>query len=272
MTRTTRFVLAGFGNVGRQIARAVLADPGSGLELAALAVRNSEAAEKAAAEIGLDVPIIRPEDAPGQARILVECATFEAFRTVTEPSLRAGSHVIVVSAGGLGANLDLLDVAEEHGATLHIASGALPGLDILRSAKEGGIRSVRLESHILPSSLANEPYVHKHAIDLSQADQSPVPIFEGSARKAAELFPRHFNVAVALSLAGIGLDRTEVRIRADGSIRGTEHTVLVESEVGDLSMTVKNKPSQENRRTSRLVAPSIIAALKELDAHLRIGS
>ena len=272
MTRTTRFVLAGFGNVGRQVARAVLADPSDDLQLAALAVRNRDSAKKAAAEIGLDVPFVSSEDAPGQARVLVECATFEAFRTVIEPSLRAGSHVIVVSAGGLGANLDLLDVAADHGATLHIASGALPGLDILRSAREGGIRSVRLESQILPSSLANEPYVNERSIDLSRADRSPVPIFEGSAREAAKLFPRHFNVAVALALAGIGLDRTEVRIRADGSIRGTEHTVLVESEVGELSMTVKNRPSQENRRTSRLVAPSIVAALKELGTYLRIGS
>lgn len=272
MMRTTRFVLAGFGNVGRQVARAILADPGDDLEIAALAVRNHDSAKKAAEDIGLDVPIISAEDVPGQARVLVECATFEAFRTVTEPSLRAGSHVIVVSAGGLGANLDLLDVAADHGATLHIASGALPGLDILRSAKEGGIRSVRLESEILPSSLANEPYVNERSIDLSRADQSPVPIFEGSAREAAKLFPRHFNVAVALALAGIGLDRTDVRIRADGSIRGTEHTVLVESEVAELSMTVKNRPSQENRRTSRLVAPSIIAALRELNAHLRVGS
>ena len=272
MMRTTRFVLAGFGNVGRQVARAILADTDGDLEIAALAVRNHDSAKKAAGEIGLDVPIVGPEDAPGQARVLVECATFEAFRTVTEPSLRAGSHVIVVSAGGLGANLDLLDVAADHGATLHIASGALPGLDILRSVKEGGIRSVRLESEILPSSLANEPYVNERSIDLSRADQSPVPIFEGSAREAAKLFPRHFNVAVALALAGIGLDRTEVRIRADGSIRGTEHTVLVESEVAELSMTVKNRPSRENRRTSRLVAPSIIAALRELNAHLRIGS
>lgn len=272
MTKTTRFVLGGFGNVGRQVARAVLADPAGRLEIAALAVRNREAAERAANELGLSVPLIGSVDAPAHAKILVECATFESFRELTEPSLRAGSHVIAVSAGALGANLDLVDIAESAGATLQIASGALPGLDILRSAKEGGIASVRLESQILPSSLEREPYVREQGIDLAKAKHGPVPVFEGSAREAARLFPRHFNVAVALALAGCGLDRTHVAITANGTIGGTEHTVVVESAVADLKMKVVNRPSPENRRTSRIVAPSIIAALKELGAPLRLGS
>lgn len=272
MTRITRFVLAGFGNVGRQVARAVLADPAGRLEIAALAVRNRESAKRTADELGLAVPLIGPADAPAHAEVLVECATFESFRELTEPSLRAGSHVIAVSAGALGANLDLVEIAESAGATLQIASGALPGLDILRSAKEGGIDSVRLESQILPSSLEREPYVREHGIDLAKAERGPVPVFEGSAREAARLFPRHFNVAVALALAGCGLDRTQVAIRANGTIGGTEHKVVVESAVAGLEMKVVNRPSPENRRTSRIVAPSIIAALKELASPLRIGS
>ena len=92
------------------------------------------------------------------------------------------------------------------------------------------------------------------------------------AREAARHFPRHFNVAVALSLAGIGLDRTLIEILADGRIPGARHTVRVKSEVVELEMTSQNFPSPENNRTSRIVAPSILAALRELREPVRVGS
>ena len=148
----------------------------------------------------------------------------------------------------------------------------MPGLDILRAAREAGIRSVRLTSHIRPESLAHESYVAERGIDLSPAGTAPVAIFSGSAREAARCFPRHFNVAVALSLAGIGLDATEIEIFADGRLPGARHTVRVVSEAIELEMTSQNLPSPENNRTSRIVAPSILAALRELRAPLRVGS
>ena len=79
-------------------------------------------------------------------------------------------------------------------------------------------------------------------------------------------------MAVALSLAGIGLDRTEIEIFANGRLPGARHSVLVKSDVIDLEMTSQNYPSPENNRTSRIVAPSILAALRELNAALRVGS
>ena len=79
-------------------------------------------------------------------------------------------------------------------------------------------------------------------------------------------------MAVSLSLAGIGLDRTEVEIHANGTLPGARHTIKVKSDVVDLEMTSQNYPSPENNRTSRIVAPSIMAALRELNTPIRIGS
>lgn len=264
--------LGGFGNVARQLVRAIQADPELGLEIGAVSARDLDAARTRAKEIGLAVPVVSAERLPEHGRVIVECATYDGFRAIVEPAVRAGCHVVCVSIGALGVNTDLIDLATEHGATIQIASGAIPGLDIVRSAREGGIATVRLISHILPRSLLHEAYVTARGLDLSLAEQEPMQIFSGTAREAAKHFPRHFNVAVALSLAGIGLDRTEIEIYADGRIPGARHTVRVKSEVVELEMTAQNFPSVENNRTSRIVAPSILAALRELRAPIRVGS
>ncbi len=267
-----RIALGGFGNVAGQLVHMIAARPDLGLEIAAVSARDLDAAKSRARDAGLDVPVVAATELPNHAKVIVECATYDGFRDVVEPAVRASAHVVCVSVGALGVNLDLIDLAREHGATIQIASGALPGLDILRAAREGGLKAVTLTSRIVPDSLAREAYVAEQGIDLAAAKRGPVPVFAGPAREAALHFPRHFNVAVALSLAGLGLDETRVEIFADGTVPGTRHTVRVVSEVAELEMTSQNFPSPANKRTSRLVAPSIIAALRELDAPLRIGS
>ncbi|MDO9525045.1 MAG: DUF108 domain-containing protein [Gemmobacter sp.] len=272
MAKVTRIVLGGFGNVGQQIARRLTTGDDTAIQIVAIAARDKDKAARAAAGFGLDVPIISANEAPHYDAILVECATYDGFRDVMEPMLRAGGHVIAVSVGALAVNMDLIDIAEAAGATLQIAGGTLPGLDIIRAAAEDEIRSVVLTSHINPASFVHEPYIHEHAIDLAPAAQGPVTVFEGSAREAAGHFPRHFNVAVTLGLVGIGLDRTQVRIRADGTLPGARHTITVDASSVSLEMTSQNYPSPQNNRTSMVVALSILAALRRQGATLRIGS
>lgn len=272
MIRKTRFAIAGFGNVGRQIATAVLRDNSGQLEITAIAARDYEKARIAARKLGLDVPVVHADELPTHADVIVEAGTYDSFRAIAYPALEAGKHLIAVSVGALAVNLDLIDIANQTGATLQIASGTLPGLDILRAACESDIEEVRLVSAILPHSLIHESYILENGIDLAAAEHDDVAIFKGTAREAASHFPRHFNVAVSLSLAGVGLDRTMVDISADGRLKGARHTIHVKSAAATLEMTSHNLPSAENSRTSRIVAPSILAALREISATVRVGS
>ncbi len=143
---------------------------------------------------------------------------------------------------------------------------------MVRCAAEGNIRSLTLTSYLRCDSLAHEPYILDRGFDFTTPPEQPVLVFSGIARAAAAAFPRHFNVAVALSLAGIGLDRTQVEIYAEADIPGARHTVTVDSDVVSLSLTSQNRPSPDNNRTSRIVAPSILAALRSLASPLRLGS
>jgi aspartate dehydrogenase len=92
-----------------------------------------------------------------------------------------------------------------------------------------------------------------------------------SARGATAAFPRHFNVAITLSLGGIGFDDTEVDVIADGTIPGPVHHVEVEAEDADLTLISRNR-AFVNPRTARLVAPSIVAALRGYVAPIRVGT
>ncbi|MBY8978055.1 DUF108 domain-containing protein [Rhodobacteraceae bacterium NNCM2] len=272
MPEKTRVIIGGFGNVGSQIARRITDVPECGLEIAAIVARDLVKARRKASEMGITVPVITAEQAAGVPGVLVECSTYDSFRDVVEPKLRAGGHVIAVSVGALAAHPDMLDLVDECGATLQIAGGTLPGLDILRAAKEGSIEEVTLTSDIHPASFAHEPYIHENGIDLDAAAKGPVPVFSGTARDAARHFPRHFNVAVTLSLAGVGLDRTRVNVMANGTLPGARHRLRIIADSVELEMTSQNFPSPENNRTSRVVAHSIMAALRRLNGGLLVGS
>ena len=272
MKEKTKFVLCGLGNIGSQVINSTLNNHQNNLEIVAVCSRNKEKAQKKINDFKLNIPIISASEAPNYAKVIVETATYESFREVVEPAIISGCHVIAISVGALVKNLDLIDLANKHNSILQIANGTLPGLDILRSAKEGNVNTVKLKSKILPESLEGEEYIENNNIDLSKANKEAVFIFSGSAREAAQHFPRHFNVSVSLSLAGIGLDKTQIEVYADGTLKGALHKIIIKSDVVELEMTSQNFPSSVNKRSSLIVAKSIIAALREINSHIRIGS
>jgi aspartate dehydrogenase len=79
------------------------------------------------------------------------------------------------------------------------------------------------------------------------------------------------NVVAALSLAGIGPDRTMIDIWADPSVTRNCHVIDVESDSARFSLSIENIPS-DNPKTGKIVALSVLAALRKLSAPLRIGT
>ena len=92
-----------------------------------------------------------------------------------------------------------------------------------------------------------------------------------SARQAAIGFPANLNVAVALSLAGLGPDNTLLDIWADPKLTRNTHHIEVDSDSASFSMSIENIPT-DNPKTGRITALSVIAALRKLRAPLRVGT
>ena len=75
-----------------------------------------------------------------------------------------------------------------------------------------------------------------------------------------------------MALAGVGPDRTTVEIWADPSVIRNTHRIEVDAAAARFSMQIENVPTEENPRTGRITALSVIAALKKLSAPLAIGT
>ncbi|CAM4229948.1 L-aspartate dehydrogenase [Bordetella tumbae] len=263
-----RVGIAGLGAIGKSIARKL--DAGiPGLRLAAVGVRD---VGKAQAACAFATPPVYTDidDLVNHCDVVVECAPAALLPQIATPVLKAGKKLLVLSSGALLMNQDLVELAREHGGQIIVATGALLGLDAVTAAAEGKINTVRMVSRKPPIGFAGAPYVVQHGIDLD-AIKEPTRIYTGTAREAATGFPANLNVAVSLSLAGIGPDRTILEIWADPTISRNIHRIEVDADEAMLSMEIQNVPS-ENPKTGRITALSAVAALRKLAAALRVGT
>ena len=167
--------------------------------------------------------------------------------------------------------LDLLGEARDTGGKIIVPTGAIIGLDTVRAMAVGQIHSVTLETRKPPNGLAGAPHLIDNNIDISSLTE-PLRVFKGTARDAALAFPANVNVAAALGFAGLGPNDTMVEVWADPTIDRNIQAVTISSDSGEATMTMRNIPSDENPRTGRIVANSVIATLQRITAPMVAGT
>ena len=265
----TRVAVAGLGSIGAGVVREL--DRGiEGLVLTAVASQNPEKHRGWLADLRSKPQVLPIAELAEAADIVVECAPSKQVRSIVAPVVTAGKTAIVLSVGALLENEDLIGLAKQHGGQIIVPTGALIGLDAVTAAAEGTIHSVRLVTRKPINGLLGAPHLVENNIEIEGITE-PLRIFEGTARQAAKGFPANLNVAVALSLAGIGPELTRVEIWADPTVTRNTHRIEVDADSARFSMTIENIPS-ENPKTGKITALSVIACLRKLRASLRIGT
>jgi aspartate dehydrogenase len=264
-----RVGIAGLGAVGLDVARRLIAGV-PGLTLVAVAVRDADKARRALPQAGDSVPVRSFAEIAEACDIVVEGLPPALFREIANPVIERGRIFMPLSVAQLLQHPDLIDRAKQTGARIIVPTGALIGLDAVRAAAEGTVHSVTMVTRKPPAGLEGAPYLMERGITVAGLTEAR-KVFDGSAREGARGFPANVNVAAALSLAGIGPDRTQLQIWADPGVTRNTHTITVDADAMRFKMTIENVPS-ENPRTGRSVAPSTIAALRGLVSTLKVGS
>lgn len=264
-----RIAVVGLGAIGIRVVEAL--DRGiDGLALTAVSVQNPEKHRSRLAGLTRPPAILPIEALVDVADIVIECAPSQLVRSIVAPFVAAGKTAVVLSAGALLDHDDLIELARQNGGQIVVPTGALIGLDAVTAAAVGTIHSVRMITRKPPGGLAGAPYIVANKISIEGLAE-PLKIFDGSAREAARGFPANVNVAAALSMAGIGPDRTTIEIWADPTVTRNMHRIEVDSDSARFSMSIENIPS-ENPKTGRITALSVIACLRKLRASLRVGT
>src|SRR5262245_23028563 len=211
--------IVGMGVIGRAVARAI--ETGlPGVALAGVTVRDPA---RATGYRAVPLPeLIERSD------LIVEAAPQAALRGVGPAVRGAGRDLMVLSVGALVGVLDeWAQLAEKHGCRLLVPSGAIAGLDGVKGAREGAITSVTMETRKPPRGLAGAPGIAERRIDLD-AIRGETLVFEGAASEAVRAFPANVNVVAALSLAGVGPERTRIKVFAVPGLERNQHRVVIE--------------------------------------------
>ena len=267
---TLRIGIIGCGTIGSELSKAIGARIPEA-SLVALADIDEGKARKLADSLPGNPPVLSPEELISQVDLVVECASVSVSAEMAEKTLSRGKDILVMSVGGLLGRENLFLLARKKNCRIYLPSGALAGLDGVKSAAAGRVDSVTLTTRKPPTGLKGAPYLLEKGIDLNSLTEEKV-VFEGTAEEAIEGFPKNINVAAALSLAGIGAAETRVRIVADPKISRNVHEIEVEGEFGKLISRTENLPSPSNPKTSFLAILSAIATLKAIVNPVRVGT
>jgi len=263
--------VVGCGTIGGEICKAI--DEGVvQATLVGISDVDFAKAETLAGSLKHSVPVMALAGVIEASDLVVEAASKAAAPVIIRSALERSRDVLVMSVGGLlECAAELVELAKRQGRRLYVPSGAIAGLDAIKGAMMGRVSKVTLTTRKPPRALEGSPYIVEKGIDL-KALKEPTIIFAGSAREAVPAFPANINVAAALSLAGIGADKTEVRILADPGCDKNIHEIEAEGEFGKLFARMENVPSPHNPKTSYMAALSAIGLLRRITASLVVGT
>lgn len=263
--------VVGCGTIGTEIIKAIKNNFRGRAKVVAVCDMDEGKAEEAAAIFERKPKIVSLDSLVKMSDLVVEAASSAVSADVAKKALMSGKEVMIMSVGGLIDRDDIFKLANRKKKHLYLPSGALCGLDGVKSANTAKITEVSLITKKPPRALKDAPYVRANKINLRLIKKDTV-IFSGSAKEAIKGFPQNINVSAVLSLAGIGAKKTNVKIICSPGTKVNSHTIRVRGGFGELTAQTDNLPSPNNPKTSYLAVLSAIATLKTITEYVKVGN
>ncbi|MDE3176769.1 MAG: aspartate dehydrogenase [Pseudomonadota bacterium] len=263
-----RLVLVGWGAITRRVA-GLLAERAAPVRVVAVAVRD-RAAVRAQTPPSARMIADPAELADLSADFVVEAASRASVAPWARAALGLGLPIAVSSTSAFAAPEllpELVALARRTGGAVLIPPGALGGIDALAAAGRLGLASVTHE--IVKPPAAWRGTAAETLCDLERL-AAPAVLFEGSAAEAAAAFPQNANVALITALAGLGPERTRLRLVADPAATLNGHRIHAEGDFGRLDIRLENRPLAANPKSSELTALNLVRLIENQFAPLRV--
>jgi aspartate dehydrogenase len=261
--------IVGCGTIGRALLKAVESKK-LAVRIAGITSRTEKTAREYLSNLTNPPPYLGMRELIAASDLVLEAAGGSVVASLAEEVFAAGKELMVISAGALLDHPEVIEKSRRTGCRLYVPSGAIAGLDGIKSACVGQIIHVTMTTRKPPNGLEGAPYLVQKGISLAGLTKEK-EIFSGSAREACKGFPANVNVSAAVSLAGIGPDQTRIRILAVPGLQCNCHDIEIEGEFGRLHVHIENVPS-ENPKTGKLTALSIIRSVQDVVDPVRIGT
>ena len=261
--------IVGCGAIGKALLQAV--DSGKlNIPVAGVSSRDEHRAHEFLSSLDSPPPYLDRQELIEKSDLVVETAGGHVVADLAKETFASGKDLMVISIGALLEYPEVIEEARKTGCRLLAPSGAIAGLDGIKSACAGRVDKVTMISRKPPVGLQGAPYIVENGINL-EGLVGETEVFSGNAREAVKGFPSNLNVSAAVSLAGIGPDRTQVKMLVVPGLERNCHEVEVLGEFGVLKIHIENIPS-ENPKTGKLTAFSIIRSVRDAVDPFRIGT
>ncbi len=272
MAKKLKIGIVGCGAIGSSLAKFITQDFKRKARLVALYDLDAQKALRLSALAGGCLVARDLAHLIEKSELVIEAASKDHSFAIARQALAGGCDCMIMSVGGIIDKVKTLEaLADKHGAKVFIPSGAISGIDGLKSARMGEIKKVTLTTIKNPLAFRGVEYVRRKRIKLEGLKRE-LTLFSGSARQAVRFFPQNINVAAILSLAGLGPDKTKIRIVASPGAKTNTHEIEILSEAGIIRTRTENVLHPDNPKTSFLAVLSAIAVLKQMLEPIRIGT
>ena len=249
--------IIGCGAIANIITTSIVSEE-SNIEIAYFFDKDIERAENIASLAG-GVAVLDFEDMLKDVDLVLECASPDSVKHFAPIVLERGIDMIVMSIGAFMDTdfyTDVLKIARDNNAKIHLPSGAVVGLDGIKAVAKFGLKEVSLVTRKSPKSLGKD-------IDTEEI------LFEGKASDAVKEFPLNINVAATISMA---CNRDiDVKIIVDPKVDRNVHEITARGDFGEFKTITMNYPCAANPKTSMLAALSAIRLLKSFNETISVG-
>lgn len=249
-----KLALIGCGYLNEIVANALRAGYLPEYELVAVLGRDWDLAQAFAERHGCKACADIDELMAMKPDFTAEAASVKAVQDYSEAILNGGSNFVVLSIGAFadrGFYERLKNTAAHNKRRVYIASGAVGGFDVLRTAALMSPITASIAAQKAPASLKNTPLFTDELLDIT----APQQVFSGTTKEAIAILPTKVNVAIATALASAGPEDTTMNIKAVPDFKGDEYKIEIRGEEVRAELNIYS-------RTSAIAAWSVVEVLQ----------